>query len=244
MGAMCSYRFAVLPLALGGLLAGLSAPAAIVYPDDSLNFISNGSFESPVLEDGANPFQGGLWQIVNPDGWTGDPLTAEIMRGPMSGLGTAAHGDQWVELRPFDATTIYQDIHLNAGSYLLSFYARARAGTTADENGMWYFVSDLSNSTDFFYEPSAPWVLASGVVDGSSLFTDEWQRMTSRFEVETAGSFRVQIGAYPDTLSSSTGGFLDAVSVTVVPVPPAAAIGLIGLAMVAGQRFRKPRARK
>lgn len=224
-------RFAALPLALAGLLAGATATAAVFYPDDSQNFITNGSFESQAIAS--------EWQYVDPDFWSSSPSSAEIMR--LWNGNSAAHGNQWVELDARVNVSIYQDVYLNQGRYMFTFHARNRPGTAASTNGVSAFAYSISGEgAPFGALPNAP--LVSRVVEGTNLSFDAWSGFSDAFTVASDGWFRFQLSA--GGTSDSLGSWVDAVSVTVVPVPPAAALGLVGLAMVAGRRLHRSRAQQ
>ncbi|HSW04466.1 PEP-CTERM sorting domain-containing protein [Aquabacterium sp.] len=186
------------------------------------NLVVNGSFEA----DAQTP---GTWSITpNITGWAGGADGVEI-RNAYDGL--AYDGVNFVELDTFTNSSMSQVLPTTQDqAYSLSFAYSPRAGTPAGSNGievLW--DGQLLATLDGTGAPSGQghqWVLHSFNVVGPDANS-------------ATLSFRA-IGT-----SDQLGGSLDAVSVSAVPEPASAVLGLTGLGLmtwVLRQRRRADRA--
>ncbi|WP_295403559.1 VPLPA-CTERM sorting domain-containing protein [uncultured Thiocystis sp.] len=188
----------------------------------SVNHVVNGDFEvdSPAHHDGK-------WQVYK-EGITGWTTTTgpgiEVQRGDIGGS-PAYTGVQKVELDSHGNfnnanSGMSQKILLEAGSYLLSFAYFGRTGDI-DTNGINYRFAGTG-------------INENKVNTVSGVFDDGWKVFNFNFTLNdrTTISLFFEATGKSDTL----GGYLDAVSVTGVPIPPAvwlfgsALMGLVGIA--------------
>ena len=179
----------------------------------SVNYVVNGDFEASQLQNNA-------WGVFGAiDGWTkteGDGI--EVQNGNIGGS-KAYSGNQKVELDSHSNSGMSQDIKLDAGDYLLSF---AYCGRTDNAN------ANTNSITYSFLKTGIPEQTISGVSG------DGWKVFNFYFNLADVTTITLNFKAVGT--SDSLGGYLDAVSVTSVPVPPAvwlfgsALMGLVGVA--------------
>lgn len=200
----------------------LSLLLALPMFASAANLVSNGSFEA----DAQTP---GTWSITpNITGWAGGIDGIEIRNAYD---GQAYDGVNFVELDTFTNSSMSQVLPTTFGqAYTLSFAYSPRDNTPAGSNGievLW--EGNLLGTLDGSGAPSGlgnQWVLHSFTVVGPDANS-------------ATLSFRA-VGT-----SDQRGGSLDLVSVTAVPEPASAVLGLAGLglmALVLRQRHRADRA--
>ncbi len=225
-----------------GLWAGSAALALAIVGSAAAAPVVNGSFEDT---SSSNPAFGlvngnslgslaggsgtGSWDVFTSiPGWTTTSGAGiEVQTNPTLGSINAQEGVHYVELDSHPSansnSTMQQVINLAAGKYRLDFWYSPR-NTDVGSNGIAYSVANLTSS-----------------VTGPSATTDVgvWTLITGLFTTD---------GVLPVTLSFSAtgdentlGGFIDNISITAVPIPPAALLlfgALGGLGYIA--RRRKP----
>jgi hypothetical protein len=203
-------------LALAAMLG--SAGASAVYAP--LNLIVNGSFEEPTQSSGSWGFHTSM------SGWTVKP-DADADRGGVevrnNTVGEAQDGSNFIELDAYGNSWISQTVDTIENSlYQLTFWYSPRENVAADTNGIEVFWNDTSLGT----------LTGSGVGNTGNVWA------THTFTVSGAGSTTALKFAAVGT-SDSYGGGLDNVSLTAVPLPPAAILfgSVLGsLALVARKR--------
>lgn len=201
-------------------LAAAALMIAAPLASHAADLIVNGSFESPVLNNGS-------WTILaSMPGWSADATSGVELRRNVAG--TAQDGQQFVELdtnggnfngHVFDNSTnssIWQDVVTGNGqSYTLSYFYSPRAGVAANSND----ISVYWNNT--LLQVNA----GSGIGQGNHV----WQQFS--FNVMGTGADRVTFAA--GGRQDSLGGSLDNVSLnTNVPEPGTYALLLAGLGAV------------
>lgn len=201
-------KFRTIAVAAATAAAALSAHAAT-------NLVQDGSFEDAVVANGN-------WKLFTTiPGWTGTP-NIEVRN---NNAGQAQDGNKFVELdtdKPFAGngaccnSGIYQNVALNAGKYLFSFWYSARPHTKAGTDNLTYSFAGLSGS------------VLDGV--GNDTNANQWQHFSQYVTVAAAGIYKLAFAAAgtPDTY----GGSLDNVSVTAVPEPQSLAMMLAGLGII------------
>ena len=164
-----------------GSVAGLSAQATLV----------NGSFEDTVQPSGS-------WNNYSSiNGWTGGEYGIELRNNV---AGTAADGNNFVELDTYHNSSMFQTVTTTLGGvYNFSFAYAPRAGVAADSNGIeaWF------NNT----------LVAS--VTGDGTVSSAWTEYT--FQVTGTGSDTLLFKAVGT--DDSLGGSLDSVAFTATAVP-------------------------
>lgn len=204
------------------LLATLALAAGLALPAGAATIV-NGSFED-------HPDVGGnTWNVFSAiPGWytTGGP-GIEIQTNPTLGSIDAQDGDSYVELDSYANSAMAQDVYFGIGQYLLSFYYSPR-NDNSDDNVIDYGVSGglLSGS---LAGPSVVPATAVGV----------WTKITSLFNVTTAGTYQVTFAA--SGIDNSLGGFVDNVTIAAVPVPAAGFMLFGALAGLGALRRRNPK---
>lgn len=202
---MISKIMTTTALVLG--LAGAASAATIVQ---------NGSFE-----DGPTP--GGSWWIGEVDYWSHTAGGVEVQTSGLLPGVTAFDGNRYVELDGNNNYSLWQDVVLSVGAYVLSFAYQPRMAD-ANTNIVDYSLGSL--------------VVGSVTGSSSSLPSGGWTTVTASFNVATAGTYTLQfVGAGN---SESLGGLVDAVSIVpTVPVPAAGLMLVSALGGLAAMRRRK-----
>ncbi|MBN8490382.1 MAG: hypothetical protein J0M00_02995 [Burkholderiales bacterium] len=210
----------------------LLLPAATVH---ATNLLSNGSFETTAGGILVNPTQGpdtnpsngitsGQWAVFSSLlGWnTISGKGIEVRNNVPNGY-LAQEGSNFVELDshpgPGANSAMAQSFSLGASSLLdLSFYYRARPGTSGDTNGIKVYFNN------------APVSLAPPGLESGPLVSTTWTKYTGQvFGAVGTNTLVFEAVGKSDTL----GGSLDNVSMTVVPEPQAYGIALAGMSIVA-----------
>jgi len=190
------------------------------------NFVENGSFE----DIGGAVLNGNGWTIVNGiPGWEGKP---NIELQTFDTLGFAANDDDfYAELDTNQDSRIEQEIDLDIGTYLLSFFYSPR-------------VNESPTSTnDLQYLVSAGGELASGTIEGAPNNDYPWRKWTevqAYFTITGANetinlSFAAEGGSQGADNCGSCGALIDSVSIAAVPLPAGvllmlSALGAFGFA--------------
>jgi hypothetical protein len=203
-------------LALAAMLGSAGASAVYAPP----NLIVNGSFEEPTQSSGSWGFHTSM------SGWTVKP-DADADRGGVevrnNMVGEAQDGSNFIELDAYGNSWISQTVDTIENSlYQLTFWYSPRENVAADTNGIEVFWNDTSLGT----------LTGSGVGNTGNVWA------THTFTVSGAGLATALKFAAVGT-SDSYGGSLDNVSLTAVPLPPAAILfgSVLGsLALVARKR--------
>ena len=197
--------------ALALLAAGLGMSGAAQAA--LINLVVNGGFESPAI---APPYA----LSVNPTGWTGlGDLVVQGYAGAMS----SGDGNQWLDLNPGTGpgTGMSQDITLTAGkTYQFSFLYNGGGGGTTTQIA-YSLGSSLSGNVS----------TASMNVYGGT----PWATFSTSFTPTVSGAETLNF--VPNGVWS--GGFIDAVNISAVPLPAAVWLlgsGLIGMVGVARRR--------
>jgi len=204
--------------------------AAIIGSTASAATVVNGGFElGPNLDGSWDIFEGaggdGPTAIT---GWSADP-NIEIQTADTLSQIDPNSGDRYAELDTNTNATIYQDILLDAGTYLLSFFYSPRVNDTsadANTNDMSYSVAGLSGS-----------ILGAPTLGEFNY--SEWTEVTGYFTVEDDDttvtlSFQAS-GETPTSGCGNCGALLDDVSIAAVPLPAGlllmlSAVGAFGFA--------------
>ena len=203
-------------LALAAMLGSAGASAVYAPP----NLIVNGSFEEPTQSSGSWGFHTSM------SGWTVKP-DADADRGGVevrnNTVGEAQDGSNFIELDAYGNSWISQTVDtIENNRYQLTFWYSPRENVAADTNGIEVFWNDTSLGT----------LTGSGVGNTGNVWA------THTFTVSGAGLATALKFAAVGT-SDSYGGSLDNVSLTAVPLPPAAILfgSVLGsLALVARKR--------
>ncbi|OSP54441.1 hypothetical protein [Pseudoruegeria sp. SK021] len=213
--------------ALTGLvLWGLPASAAVV---------ENGSFEDTFSQTGSNYGQrfddlmsgpGSSWDVWSSiAGWTTDSGAGiEIQSNRTLTEVDAYDGNHYVELDSNSNSSMFQDVLLDVGHYVMTFFYGPRTNNSGT-NGINYSLTGLFQGS------------VGGPGDTTARTIGFWSQVSEAFNVQTAGTYRLRFGA--SGLSDSYGGLIDAISIapTVAPVPlplPVVllASGIVGLIAV------------
>ncbi len=216
-----------------GLLAAILAASALTGAAASASVV-NGSFEtgvpgnSPGLVFGSNfadmPTSGPSWDIFSGlNGWT-------TVRGPGVEVQTngtlptidAQDGNYYVELDSSANSAIYQNVALNVGRYVMSFWYSPRTASQRT-NAINYRLSGLAAGQ------------VSNATPGAAVGT--WTQISVEFIVTKAKNYRLQFGAAG--ASDGIGGLLDNVEIAAVPVPASGLVLMGALGGLAALRRRK-----
>ncbi|MFN0113895.1 MAG: VPLPA-CTERM sorting domain-containing protein [Paracoccaceae bacterium] len=212
------------PVFYAGLLA---AAIALTGGAKAATVVTNGSFEQGVPGNTPGTVNGALfgqlpsgspssWDVwTNLIGWT-------TSRGPGVELQTdgthptvdAQDGEYYAELDSTANSSIYQDVALHVGRYMLSFWYNSATGNFRSD-GINYRLSGLTSGRVTSATP--------GVVAGA------WTQVTVEFLVKTAKNYRLTFAA--SGRSDGSGGLLDNIEIVPVPVP---ASGLVLLGALGG----------
>jgi hypothetical protein len=204
-------------LALAAMLGSAGASAVYAPP----NLIVNGSFEEPTQSSGSWGFHTSM------SGWTVKP-DADADRGGVevrnNTVGEAQDGSNFIELDAYGNSWISQTVDTIENSlYQLTFWYSPRENVAADTNGIEVFWNDTSLGT----------LTGSGAGNTGNVWA------THTFTVSGAAGSTTALKFAAVGTSDSYGGGLDNVSLTAVPLPPAAILfgSVLGsLALVARKR--------
>lgn len=201
-----------------------ASTVAIIGSVASASTVINGSFED--IGDGV--LNGSGWQIF-PDvpGWNGAP-TIEIQSEPTLGF-KAQEGDYYAELDTNRNSRIFQNVVLDAGTYVLSFFYSPRVNQTpTDTNDLGYSVSTGDD-------------LVSEIIAGAP--NDDyphgiWTEVKAYFTLERSETVELSfeaLGAESGDNCGSCGALIDDISLAAVPLPAGvllmlSALGAFGFA--------------
>lgn len=218
------------------LSAGLLAAAvSLAGAANAATIVTNGSFEAGVPGNTPGLVYGSLFSDLptgSPSSWDvwSNIIGWQTAKGPGVELQTdgtlptldAQDGEYYAELDSLSNSAIYQDVVLNVGRYMLSFWYNSEDGN-ARSNGINYRVSGLVAGRVTSATP--------GTVVGT------WTQVTAEFIVTTAKKYRLTFAG--SGASDGRGGLLDNVEVVPVPVPASGLVllgALGGLAMLRRRR--------
>lgn len=220
------YSKSIFSLTLVGILFSSSVSA--------LNFVTNGSFETPDLD--TNPAGNGVgsgsaWEVFDSiDGWnTYSGAGIEIQNSGT--VVTAQHGNQYVELDshpgPGSNSLMVQSIGgLSAGAqYTLSFWYRPRTNNGFNDNGI-----------DVYWGESGSEALVFSIADQLARDYSDWVNFSLNL---VATNSSMNLGFYANGLQNTLGGFLD--NVELLPEP--ASLLLFGCGLLSLGLFRKSKVR-
>ncbi|MCG3170750.1 MAG: hypothetical protein CALGDGBN_02318 [Pseudomonadales bacterium] len=211
-----SLSFSATGRASSRLAATVTVAAALWSASASANLITNGSFESPVQA-------GGTWGVHSTmTGWSVDPVNKVEVRNNVAGAAQA--GVNYIELDVYENSWIEQTVTTVADTfYTLSLWYSPRMSQPATTNT----INVLWNGS----------LLTGGSLTGTGASSgNSWVNYVFTVKATDASSVLKFAAA---GASDSYGGSLDNVSLTAVPLPPAAILFgsvLAGLAVVARKR--------
>ena len=196
--------------ALKSVLAALTLAAAVPA---HANLLVNGGFESTSVG------YGGYAIFSTVSGWVGAP-DIEIQNHV---AGSPFEGNQYVELDTTRNSAMYQDFATTAGTvYTIHFEYSPRPGIVASSNGIEFLWNGVVLST----------LALDGVGNADTVWTSH-----DFTTVATGATSRVEFRAIGT--SDSLGGYLDNVSVAVVPEPMTVSLMFGGLAAMVGFGTRR-----
>ncbi len=202
--------------------------------------VNNGSFDLTAAETSALNKNGwGLFDSI--DGWTASVGQIEVQTEKTLGI-TAPEGDTYVELDATSNATIYQDIALAAGDYLLSFFYRPRVdGTGLDTNDMIYGTNTSGGDVVFSQN-----ILGA---PNDQYPHDEWSFVQYSFNIAADDTYRLFFSALGETPTSgcgNCGALIDNVQilgdtsvVNEVPLPASGLMLLAGVGALAARSRKK-----
>ena len=217
--------------------AGLAAVAALAVSASAAfaaPIVVNGSFEMSPGGAGLNgrnfddlPGLGGAgWDIyASLPGWNHDNDGIEVQTAGVIPL-DPADGNYYAELDGNSNTTINQDVVLDIGKYLLSFYYSPRVD------------SPSTNLIDFGLDGFLPSSVNGPGIGGTAIGV--WTLVTAEYNITTAGTYNLYFGA--GSKSDSYGGFIDNISLAPVPLPAGGLLLMAGLGGLALVRRRSTKA--
>lgn len=158
----------------------------------------------------------GFWQSV--PGWqTGSSRGVEIQTNRTLSTIDAHSGSYHAELDTNGNSSIFQDIFLSAGRYVLSFWYSPRVAQ-ADTNDISYSLDGLVSG------------IASSATPGAKV--GEWLQIQKNLEVERSDIYT--LGFFAGGASDTYGGLLDDVSVDRVASTPLPAGSVLALTALGG----------
>lgn len=217
--------------------AGAALSVAVALPASAASIVTNGSFETGVpgnvggLNFNSNfnnlNTSGSSWDVWKSlNGWTSmSGPGIEVQSNRTLSTINAQEGTRYVELDSNGNSSMGQNVALQAGRYLLSFWYSPRT-SNANTNGIEYAVGNLVSGAVTNGNPA-------GAVPGT------WTLVSALFTVKSAGSYLLAFGA--SGRNDTYGGLIDNVAIDPAPVPlPAAGVGLmLGLGSLAAMRRRR-----
>lgn len=215
--------------------AALSVTVSL--PASAASIVTNGSFETGVpgnvggLNFNSNfnnlNTSGSSWDVWKKlNGWTSlSGPGIEVQSNRTLGTIDAQEGTRYVELDSNGNSSMGQNVALQAGRYLLSFWYSPRT-SDPKTNGIEYSVGSLVSGA-----------VTNGNPVGAAAGT--WTLVSALFTVKNAGSYLLAFGA--SGRNDTYGGLIDNVAIDPAPVPlPAAGVGLLlGLGSLAAMRRRR-----
>jgi len=204
------------------------------------SLLENGSFEDPVRTGGWGVYNGLDDGVSSTNDW--QLLSGQGIEIQTSGTVVPAYaGNQYVELDSDPSrhvggytvpdgtstnSTMGQTVHLDPGTYELSFWYRPRTDVTGD-NGIMYGLWDSGiTGTNLF-----------GTADGTSSNITDWTQITHTFDITTPGDYTIAFAA--SGTANKLGGFIDNAELNTVPIPGAVWLLGSGLLGLIGIRRRK-----
>jgi hypothetical protein len=231
------------------VVAAASLAAVIVagtVPAHAVNLVTNGSFEvypslntrteGPGWTPGPNNNGWAVFGAIA--GWTTSGKGIELQYGNIAGS-TAQHGDIKVELDshpgPNSNSAIQQALTLGKGRYELSFWYKPRETDSSTDpdintNTIRFGVTENGNSVlDDYVLGSKP----------ANPLPNNWLKVTSLFTILSSNNLNTVLKFAADGKDETLGGLIDNVSLTAIPLPPAALLlggGLLGLGYLSRRR--------